>query len=284
MRDNLLMLLNEREDLPPLPELVIRIDEELRDKQADLNKIVQFIETDSVLSGRVLKMANSAFYGGGRKEVSKLNLAITRLGFKEIRKIVYSVEMSKMFRYGVALDHHQFWRHSLAVALTTQALSHWANASEEEVDNAYLAGLMHDIGLMVFAFLIPNQYADFLEEISEKEIPLYKLEAGHFGIDHAEFGHAFIARWWSVDESVMNAVKMHHIPTSGDDSGSKTNRLVHIANVICNTLGCSNGLNVHCEMFREGAWDALGLTLAMVDNILQDVLGRIDLAEQMLEG
>lgn len=283
MREELLKLLNEHEDLPPLPELVLKIDAELRDQKSPVNKIAKLIETDTVLAGRVLKLANSAFYGGGRREITKLGLALTRLGLNEIRKVVYAVELSKLFSSSDVIDQRQFWRHSLAVALTTQALSRWAKATEEEVENAYLAGLMHDIGLMVFSYLIPDMYKEFLSNLSDKEIPLDKQEIEAFGIDHAEYGHAFIMRWWPIDECVIEAVRLHHFPFDGHESDNRTGQLVHIANIICNTLGFSNGINVYCEMFREGAWDALGLTLTTVDGVLQDVLSSIDMAEQLLE-
>ncbi len=284
MRENLLKLLNEREDLPPLPELVLRIDAELHNQKSAISKITKLIETDTVLAGRVLKLANSAYYGVGHREITTLGLALTRLGYNEIRKVIYAIEMSKLFASSDIIDQRQFWRHSLAVALTTQALSRWADASTDEVDNAYLAGLMHDIGLMVFSYIVPDQYREFLSGVTEKETPLHEQEAAVFGIDHAEYGYAFIKRWWPVEESVVEAVRIHHVPIDGEEHGSRMGKLVHIANVICNTLGFSNGINVYSEMFREGAWDSLGLTLAMVDNILQDVLGSIDIAEQLLEG
>lgn len=284
MRDKLLELLSEKNDLPALPELVLRIDAEMRDEKSDILTIARLIETEPALAGKVLTLSNSAYYGGGRREVTNLRAAITRLGFSVLREIVYTIEMSKLFGETEVVARHMFWKHSVAVALTTQALTKWTGALVHEDEAAYLSGLMHDTGVMVFSYLIPDEYQDFLNNISEEEIPLHTQESEAFGIDHAELGSFFIHYNWRIDESIIQAVRSHHSPLDVIGVDNRIAQLVNIANGICNSQGIINGIKVYSEMFKDGRWESMGLTQEETDNIRNLVKDGIDQAEELLSG
>lgn len=245
--------------------------------------IAHLIESEPVLSGRVLKLANSAYYGASTKKISSLTIAITRLGHRMIRELVYSLEVTKLFRKDSIIDHQKFWRHSLAVAVFTQAMSRMIKCSAEEQEMAYLAGLMHDIGVMVFAFLLPKEYEDFAKSASDKEISLHKQEKDFFSIDHAELGARFTTKWWNINETVIETIRKHHFPITEDHNQLKLAQLVDIANSICNNQGITNGIDVYTDPFSEGAWIGLGLEIDMVGDILEEVTKSIEKAELLLK-
>ena len=212
-----------------------------------------------------------------------MTIAITRLGHRMIRELVYSLEVTKLFRKDSIIDHQKFWRHSLAVAVFTQAMSRMIKCSVEEQELAYLAGLMHDIGVMVFAFLLPKEYEEFVKSASDKEISLYRQEAEYFAIDHAELGARFTTKWWNINESVIETIRTHHFPVTDNQKQLKLAQLVDIANCICNNQGITNGIDVYSEPFSEGAWIGLGLDIDMVGDILEEVTKRIEKAELLLK-
>ena len=197
-------------------------------------------------------------------------------------KLVYSLKLSVLFSKNSLLNNSQFWRHSLGVAFFTQSLSTRINASKDEQDMSYLAGLMHDIGIMVFIYLIPLEYNDFLKKAVTTEKPLEVQEFEAFGIDHAELGGKFIDNWWSMDKNIVLGVTNHHFPFRGGLSERKCEQLVHVSNGICNNQGMSNGTNCYTEVFKEGAWDQLGLSLNDVDSIFYDVENSLGQAEELI--
>jgi len=165
MRDRILDLLTTKGDLPPLPEVVMRLRILLRDPDVNVSDVASLIELEPVLAGRILNMSNSAFYSRSTKVITSLPLAITKLGFNLLSRIVFTLKLVSLFNDNGGMSAREFWRHSLAVAIFTQALSRRAQASREEQDISYLAGLMHDVGIMVFAHLIPEDYSAFIKNV-----------------------------------------------------------------------------------------------------------------------
>jgi HD-like signal output (HDOD) protein len=282
MKEKLLEIMETKGDLPVFPDFVLRLQKALRDPNVSVAVIAGIIELDPVLSGKILRISNSAFYSRGAKPITSLPLAISKLGFNILYRIVYALKLINLFTDTSVIDSHKFWRHSLAVAVSTQALSRRVRFSNEEQDVAYLAGLMHDIGIMVFGHLAPEAYIDFLQRARTVEKPLEIQEKEEFGIDHPEIGALFIERWWQMSEDVSMAVRHHHTPFYGPDEERRCEELINIANGICNNQGITNGIECYAEIFRESAWDELGLSLSDAENILSDVQNSLEQAEEIM--
>lgn len=260
MKDQLLSAVAQNEDLPPLPEVLIKIDSAVRGDNYNLDYIANLILTDPALAGKVLKIANSAFYGGGRKKVTSISLAISRLGLNTIRQIVYSLELPRIFHKSSIIDGLDFWKHSLSVGLLSVLLSQWFNKPQELTEKAYIAGLMHDLGIIVFCHLIPDDYAAFIKNSSEKETPLNVMEYEVFGIDHAELGAAFIRTWWPVDEEILTSVEQHHSPSILNTDFDSLSGLVNVSNKVCNQEGAANGVLTYNDADTSDAWEVIGVT------------------------
>jgi len=282
MREKILELLGKSGDLPPLPDIVFKLQKMIREPRANAKSIAGIIEMDPVLAGRILKLSNSVYYSRSTKPVKTLPVAITKIGFNMLIKLVYSLKITKLFANSSFLDNSAFWRHSLAVAVFTQSLSRRIKASQEEQDMAYLAGLMHDIGIIVFGHIIPDEYGAFLTKIHEEETPLEVSEKEKLGIDHAEIGGEFIDTWWEVDPHISTAVRQHHFPFLGGAADRRCEQMVNVVNGVCNNVGINNGIQCYHEVFKEGAWEELGLSLADVEDILYDVNTALDQANELM--
>lgn len=282
MREVIIRTLEREDRLPPLPEILYRLESLIKDPEAQLGHIARLIESEPVLAGKLMKLANSVFYGGGRLEVKTLNMAVGRLGLRMVHQLLLSIVLPNVFPRSEALDHYQFWQHSLAAAVLSRSFGKILGLEQEETEMAYLAGLLHDVGILIFATNVPEEYAMVKKQSSEEEKPLIQIEREHFGIDHAELGALFIERNWRIDGVVVKAVKMHHHPFNDENFGVRCAQLVSVANDICNSQNISNGISYYAELFKCGAWLKLGLTIEDIEDILEQVSQTIEETEALL--
>ena len=282
MRSLILDLLEKKGDLPPFPEIIMKLQKIVQDPDAGIIDVVNLIKMDPALAGSIIKLASSALYSKGFKGDKTLMSSVQKLGLNNIKQIVFSVELSRLFTKSRSIDSKSFWRHSVAVALVTQRLSHYIEISNQVQETAYLAGLMHDIGIMVFSYLVPDAYVEFLVNAQKEEKPLHVLENEAFGIDHQELGALFVKKWWHLKEDIINSIEYHHFPFKGTSDEIQCQQLVNVANGMCNIHGITNGIDIYQELFREGAWEGLGLSLADAESMIKDVNLSIDQAYEML--
>lgn len=272
MRKKILALIEKQGNLPVFPEILTKLQKVMEDPYAGMNDIARIIEMDPALAGRILHVSNSAFYHTGYDRIDSLSTALNKLGMEKIRQLVFSIELTKLFSETRLIDPVQFWRHSLAVANFTRMLSRYTTSMDPALENtAYLSGLMHDVGIMVMVYLIPDEYAQFLQNLSDEEIPLEKQEEGVFGIDHPQAGARYIEKWWHLDTQIIKAVRYHHLPFMGSENDRQCEQLVHLANGICTSHGHSNGIACYNPVFNTGAWEAMELSLDQAEKMMADV-------------
>ena len=192
MREKLIALIEEKGDLPPLPDILINLENRVNDPDCDVLEISGIIETEPVLSGRLIQLSNSVLFGGGREKTEDLNDAVMRLGVKMVLDMAYSLKLPGLFHKPKGFNQLDFWTHSLGVAYLTRSLAYIVDISEEEIEFAYLCGLMHDVGILVFDHLISEEYTEFLKKIKSSDLTLAENETQTFGITHAELGARFI--------------------------------------------------------------------------------------------
>ena len=282
MREKILNLIKKRGDLPAFPDILIKLQTVLNDPDAGISDVARLIEIDPILTGNILKISNSTHYRTGYQKIDTLTMAVNKLGLEKIKQLVFSLEVSKMFSHVKLIDPLQFWKHGLAVANFTQMLSRYTKVSPKVQNFAHLSGLMHDIGIMVMCYIIPDEYSLFLKNLSKEEIPFEKQEIKALGIDHQEVGARFINKWWKIDKQIVRSVRYHHFPFSGTQKDKQCQQLVHLANGICTSFGQSNGVDCFSEVFNPGAWEALGLSLEDVEKMMADVQISVNQAVELL--
>ncbi|MDY0361120.1 MAG: HDOD domain-containing protein [Desulforegulaceae bacterium] len=279
MREKILKELEKKTDIPAFPNVLTRLNLVLNNKNADLEDVAKVVMLDPVLSGKVLSYANSSLFGSVK--VDTFSTAVARLGLDELKKIAYSLKVKDIFIKLEMVDIHSFWKHNLSVAELSYRLARYVNVSETSASLAYFSGLMHDIGIIVFFYLIPESYLDFLEDF-EGTIPLEQAEMKTFGIDHAELGGIFLEKKWKLPNEIIGAVKGHHFPVSSNCEIQNAAGLIHIADSICRNQGFSYGVECSESSFRSEIWEMLGFSLDDVFPIIKDMEEAVLKAEIIL--
>lgn len=276
MRDKLLHLVKSKGDLPPLPEVLLRLEGKIGDPNSCHEDIAELIQTEPVLHGRLMRLANSVFFGGGRDKTTDLTDAVGRLGLKMVLDMAYTLKLPGLFSKIKGINQKQFWYHALVAAVCSRSVSRLLADPFEDQENAYLAGLMHDIGILVFAYLIPDEYAEFLRKVPPIKKPLHIQEQEKFEIAHPELGAAFIKKWWPVAPAAVKAVKNHHLPL-----GDKGFIAVIVANRIVNAQEITNGTNAFIEPQEEGLEEQLGLSAEDAESVIKETQEALTTAQSL---
>ncbi|MDA8217045.1 MAG: HDOD domain-containing protein [Dehalococcoidales bacterium] len=269
-------------DLPhllPLPEAVLRAIELMNERNARTGKIAAAIEADQALAARVLQMANSAYYALPRRIVS-VEEALVRIGHTSTKELLYSAAAwhgIERIRNRRGLSTQDLWRHSLGTALCSRILA--KRGGGLRADEAYMVGLLHDLGQLAIAQHAPEQMKAILE-LAGAGVTLWEAEARLLGFDHAEVGARLLTAW-RLPEPVVEAVRWHHnplpvlarVPLCG---------VVHVADVLCQMLGLAPWPRVGWQPAERAVVQSMGLEPADVDPILAEVEEALSGTEQYL--
>ena len=283
MRSKILQLVDKKGDLPPLPEIMLRLEAKVDDPEVDIEEIALIIESEPVLAGRLLKLSNSVFFSGGRDQVEDLAGAILRLGLKMVLDLTFTLELPTLFNKVRIPNQRQFWQHSLAVAVFARIICIRFDNVKCEPDLCYISGLMHDIGVMVFSYLIPDKYSDFIRDNWSEGSPLDALEDKEFQINHAQLGAIFIKKWWNLKPEVADAVLGHHADLSKVKNISPVCQVVYIANYVANNYGFAHKvIDSKIEPFDEKKILDFGISMEVLENIVEETRGDIENTSEIL--
>lgn len=283
MRDEILNRMGEKSNIPPLPDILIRLEAKIDDPSGELDDIAQLIETEPILAGRLLALSNSVFFGAGREKILSLKGAVLRLGLKLVLDLAYTLELPRIFSGVGTFKQDKFWKHSLAVGVLSRHIAGSWDPERRVGEQAYLAGLMHDIGILVFYFLIPKEYKKFLKDIQEKELPLELLERETFGICHAELGAGFIKKWWPLDAEVVEAVGRHHQTLDPVKDQDMVVAAVNLSNAMANAHNWQVGLGNPGDALNRKFLIAKGMTLETYQEFVEDARESLKAAQNILD-
>jgi HD-like signal output (HDOD) protein len=231
MRD----LLAKGENLPTLPTVVFQLHHVLDNENAGARDVANIIERDPALTARLLRAANSAaFARPGGDRVGSVSMAVSRLGVNQVRAVCIVLAVVKAFRTRAGgLDHQEFWIHSAAVGMMARKL--WDTYGDDpaiSVDDIYVAGLLHDAGVLVIEQHFPKEFDEVLSARAETNSRLWQVEEDHLGMDHGAVGGLLLGRW-SLPAFTAEAVTNHHHPTQADEQYQRVCRIVQAAETLC---------------------------------------------------
>lgn len=210
------VLLKKIRDIPSLPEVVNRIIQLLGKPNTPASQIADLIAYDPGLTSKVLRMVNSAAYGFQR-QISSVQHGIMILGFNTVRGLVLSTSIFKMLasrsRSG-GLDQKDLWEHSIATAMGAKVTARFLNVVE--ADDAFSAGMLHDVGKIVLDLYFPADYAPVVKEAKAKNIRPHgrrylMLEKDILGMNHSEIG-ASLGVKWKLPVAINQVIEFHHTP------------------------------------------------------------------------
>lgn len=229
------------DDLPALPHVVVQVMKLTEDPNSTAQDINNVLSQDQAMTARVLKLANSAFYGFPRR-ISTVTDAIVLLGFKTIKSIVMAASVSDILAgkmEGYALEPGELWKHSQASALAARHIAR--KVKYFQLDLAYTAALLHDIGKVILNNAMQDAYREVVNVVMEKNIPFYEAEIEVLGFSHAEIG-ARVAEKWNLPSDLVEAIAFHHNPEEATDN-KKLTAVVHLADALCVMMGIGLGVD-----------------------------------------
>jgi len=206
---------------------VSQLNEVMDDPTAGLCDVAALIAQDGPLAAKVLRIANSAYYGL-HERCNSVEYASAMLGLRALRNIVTEASLVKEFTHLKArgFDLDDLWQHSLLTARTCARLSPRSHApGTARADEMYVCGLLHDIGQVVLLDNLGDDYVALVNEVPRRELPLHEIERIELGTTHADVG-ATVAATWGFPASVVSAIRYHHAPR-----GSSSPTSVLVANV-----------------------------------------------------
>lgn len=245
--------------LATLPTVTLQIMRLADDPHATGDALDRLLVADPTLGARVLRVVNSAFYGLPGT-VTTTGAAIVRLGFAAIRNIAIAASLTRMFRGGrltLTFDAKDVWRHSVAVAEAARLLAR--RSRRGSADEALLAGLLHDIGIVVAMQGCRTEFEQLLDALDANDEAAYAdAEREHLGTTHALLG-AELSRRWGFPVTLASVAEHHHAPMALDISVRTLPALVHVADHLAVRAGEGYTRTVSGETLDPDAVAWLGL-------------------------
>jgi HD-like signal output (HDOD) protein len=228
-------LVQQIDRFPTLPHVATASLAELEREECDFHEIARLISLDAVLAGRVLRLANSAYFGTGRPTES-IKTAIIRLGVNEVRNCLLTVAvMNAIPVLPKPHDAKLFWTLSLASGLVAQRIAIEIDGSPQLGERAYAGGLVHLVGEAVLALQFTERYCKAIDVARGDAIPFDSALAEEFGCDYATVS-ARVLREWSFPEPLIRAVHRHFAPEHADDQAVLAS-LILAGDGLCRDLG-----------------------------------------------
>jgi putative nucleotidyltransferase with HDIG domain len=276
MNESLRIFTQRITKLPTIPPVADRIIQLVSSKASLVDSIVQTIEKDPAIAAKVISFSNAAFYRTGDPVIT-IRDAVMKIGFDNIKSIALAISLLAVFRpssKGKDREYARIFRHCLAVGVITKEIADYLKW--KECDDAFMSGLLHDLGLLVMHIYFP-EISDRVYELTAKGKVYAVAEMEVCGFTHSDVG-AWLADKWNLPENIYSAIQYHH-NICGASEHLKTAAVVHVADHIAINKGYGP---VETGQFAgplsEEALGALGMTkkkVAEIETKLEDALSTL---------
>ncbi len=257
-------------NLPSAPAIVAHLSHLIQRPEVSSHEIADVVETDQGFTARLLKLVNSPFYGFAR-QITSVDEAITMLGLDAVHQLLLTTSLLDTLSCdSKVLNLNQFWLHSFGVGATASTLVERLN--KDLCNEAFMCGILHDIGRLIFIRVDADRYARFYDE--GDSVTDLKKEAEWFGLDHQQVAEK-LAECWNFPRSLTAAIGNHHTPDVVSDFKLLVSA-VHIADVLCHALGIGTSGNVFVADFSPAAYRLLELNEATLDQAISHAVEKID--------
>lgn len=266
-------ILKKIEDIPTLPKIVNNVISIIDDPKVHILEIADLIQQDFILTTRLLKISNSAYYGQKRKIETVLE-ALVLLGLKRVKELIVTASTYKILNKrieGYLLEKGNLWKHSLSVAIASEMISN--EVKNPAKDSAYIAGLLHDVGKLILAHYVEDDFIKIINKIETENITFDNAEEEIIGFSHAILG-AKVLEKWNFPKDIVNAVEYHHKPDEPEAKNIAS--IVHIADAASLMLGEGIGADGLLYFFNENAFDKIGFKKENFESILSKLSDAIN--------
>jgi putative nucleotidyltransferase with HDIG domain len=249
--------------------------------EVDVDEVVRLVSYDNTIAAQCLRVAGSPLFGLAQPPQS-VSAAVVVLGLRRVESILLTCCMGRAFPSSKsALDSAIYWKHSLGCAMVCRKFCEKLGHVDKE--KAYVAGLLHDIGFLVNALVLPEKFAAAVEMARREQIPLDQAEAATMGFTHSETGKA-LAENWGIAPDIANAIAYHHSVESCPEPRDIT-AVVHLCDLMCRMRGMDYGYyeRQKIDLVSDLAWTLLaaehkeldGLDLELFTFEMDEAIGEV---------
>lgn len=221
------------QNMPPLPISVTKILEITKNPTTTAKELNNVISLDPVLTGKVLKLINSAYYALPN-QITSIVRAIIMLGINTVKNLALStavISTLKVANNFNALNTDAFWRHSICVGAMAKYFAKKSGINIKSLEEYFVGGLLHDIGKIPFNAIIPEDYIKAITRSRQEKKSLHIIETEMFGINHCDLGYR-IAELWKLNPNLSNVIRYHHNFNEVDEINQKFVALTELADLI----------------------------------------------------
>lgn len=268
--------------MPSIPTVLLPLLEMLNapPDQVKLDEVVKLVSYDNTIALQTLRVASSPLFGLARAPQS-IKTAIISLGLRRVQTILLTCCLGRAFQTkNWPLQPSVFWRHSLGCAMVCRKICERLSSADKE--QAYMAGLLHDIGFMVNCLAFPEEFAAAVELACTQQIPLYRAEQQAMGFTHCETGRT-LAEQWHLHSDIVQVVAFHH-SIEQSESAQALVSLVHIGDLLCRmrNLGYGYYEREKADLIYDPAWGIIAKQHRELEGI-DLVRFTFELDEELLE-
>ncbi len=268
-RITLLKLVNKVKEMPPLPQSITQILEITKDDKSSSRELASVFERDPTLAVNILKLANLPAYGfSGR--ISTISHAVVCLGLETIKSIALTSSTHDMLNKEIpaySLGEGMLWQHSISCATSAKIIAQRIGYKDDE--EAYIAGLLLDIGKIILSSFAEDEFVQVTERAEKDGISFNIAEQEILGFDHPQVGGRVIKKW-NLPPALVEAVLYHHQPEKAD-AHKRLAYIVHLADAISCMLGIGLGSDGLMYLFEENTLDVLGFNIEDVESIMSEL-------------
>lgn len=270
-------ILEKVNHIPAFPATIARLIQMIDNPNVEVSELKDVIRTDEGLTVKLLRVSNSAFYRG-RREIKTIEDAIVVLGLKTVKSMIFSVAvgpvMSKELT-GFDMAKEALWHQSQLSAMTAQAIA--KKIKFKEVDLAYTAGLLKDVGKVILDEYVSEAFQQVHQMVAEQGITFLAAEEEVLGFNHAEVG-AKIAERWNLPPEIVEVIELSHTPEKAKIN-PKLAMICHLAGNLIMMMGVDLGSDGLAYEFHSEAMDVLGLGEQEVMEIMSEMAEYVDAEE-----
>ena len=255
------------ENLPTLPQLMEKFTRMIKDKTKSMSDVGEELAKDQVLTSKILRLVNSAFYGFPSR-ISSITHAMVLLGYDAIKGLIVSTSVFDK----VNADVYPLWRHSIATSMITRSLGHALQL--QDVEELAVAGLLHDLGKVVLWIEVPQEYRWAIANAEQTDRAMWQSEREVLGFDHADIG-LWLCERWMLPPRLAEVIGYHHKPALAK---ANRQRVAVVAAAEAFARGMGQGAEQELPLFPlDPVVEELAGTLAYkIDALVDDILPQLD--------
>ena len=264
------------DELPTIPPILVQLNKVLADPSSCAPDVARLIEDDQVLTTRILKLVNSAYYGFSRK-ITTVKQAVVIIVYRNIRNLVLTAKSFDIYKscyrkLRTLFDINLLWKHSLGTAVIARNIGEFVSYPDKET--LFVGGLIHDIGKVVEFSCLPDYIPEIFKLVNENNLSMWAAEQKLFHITHAEIGKV-LGDMWDFPEVLEHMIAYHHYPHLAEEHSMEV-AIVHIANSICRSMGVGSGGDNLVPVVEDNAWETAGLSMESCEIIKEKSLTEIE--------